>query len=107
MLYCFYVCFSLYFQNSIKKTSSIEDVEEFLKKNSKKRIKAIVESVIDGSTIKLLLLPEGHMITLYLSGIKVFFSFFRIDLYNVIDCDNLNWINHKTIFMNNSCLSLK
>lgn len=46
-------------------------MEAFLKKNSKKRIKAVVESVIDGSTIKLLLLPEGNMITLYLSGIKV------------------------------------
>lgn len=48
-------------------------MEAFLKKNSRKRIKAVVESVIDGSTIKLLLLPEGNMITLYLSGIKVKF----------------------------------
>nr|QBI71272.1 ebna2 binding protein P100 [Essigella californica] len=57
-------------KNPAKKSSSIDDVEGFLKKNSKKRIKAVVESVIDGSTIKLLLLPEGNMITLYLSGIK-------------------------------------
>ncbi|XP_050421861.1 staphylococcal nuclease domain-containing protein 1-like [Adelges cooleyi] len=53
-----------------KKNNTIDDVEAFLKKNQKKRIKAIVESVIDGSTIKLMLLPEGYMITLYLSGIK-------------------------------------
>lgn len=59
------------FQNPAKKNNSIDDVEAFLKKNSKKRIKAVVESVIDGSTIKLMLLPEGYMITLYLSGIKV------------------------------------
>lgn len=57
-------------KNTAKKNNSIDDVEAFLKKNSKKRIKAVVESVIDGSTIKLLLLPEGNMITLYLSGIK-------------------------------------
>nr|QBI71269.1 ebna2 binding protein P100 [Daktulosphaira vitifoliae] len=57
-------------KNALKKSGVIEDVEVFLKKNAKKRIKAIVESVIDGSTIKLMLLPEGQMITLYLSGIK-------------------------------------
>ena len=63
-------------QNTAKKNNSIDDVEAFLKKNSKKRMKAVVESVIDGSTIKLLLLPEGNMITLYLSGIKVRYFFF-------------------------------
>jgi len=77
-----------------KKNSSIDDVETFLKKNSKKRIKAVVESVIDGSTIKLMLLPEGNMITLYLSGIKVtyFIKYIKlillhdtkINLYNTI-----------------------
>lgn len=59
------------FQNSFKKNSSIEDVEAFLKKYSKKRIKAIVESVMDGSSLKLMLLPEKKMINLYLCGIKV------------------------------------
>jgi len=57
-------------KNNTRKNNSIDDVEAFLKKNSKKRIKAVVESVIDGSTIKLMLLPEGYMITLYISGIK-------------------------------------
>ena len=61
--------------------SPIVDEEAFLKKNSKRRIKAIVESVIDGSTMQLLLLPEGNMITVYLSGIKVRFFFKHAPIY--------------------------
>ncbi|KAL5238927.1 hypothetical protein ACI65C_006337 [Semiaphis heraclei] len=53
-----------------KKNNTIYNVDTFLKKNSKKHLKAVVESVFDGSTIKLFLLNEGSMINLYLSGIK-------------------------------------
>ncbi|XP_060857641.1 staphylococcal nuclease domain-containing protein 1-like [Metopolophium dirhodum] len=57
-------------KNTAKKYSSIDDVKSFFKENSKRRIKAVVESVIDGTTMKLLLLPERNMIRLYLSGIR-------------------------------------
>jgi len=57
-------------KNIAKKNNFIDDVESFFKKNSKTHIKAIFESVIEGTTMKLLLLPERNMILFYLLRIR-------------------------------------
>ncbi|CAI6373959.1 unnamed protein product [Macrosiphum euphorbiae] len=57
-------------KNTAKKYNSIDDVESFFKKNSITRIKAVVESVIDRTTMKRLLLYERNMILFYLSLIR-------------------------------------
>ncbi|XP_016662793.1 staphylococcal nuclease domain-containing protein 1-like [Acyrthosiphon pisum] len=57
-------------KNTVKKNNSIYNARLFFKKNSKTPIKAVVESVIDGTTMKLLLLPERNMILLHLSGVS-------------------------------------
>lgn len=50
---------------------TVENMRGFLDKHSKKRIKAVIEHVRDGSTVKALLLPDFYTITLMLTGIRV------------------------------------
>ncbi|CAH0577989.1 unnamed protein product [Chrysodeixis includens] len=49
---------------------SVESPKQFVNKFNNLPIKAIIEYVRDGSTVRLCLLPEFHQITLMLSGIR-------------------------------------
>ena len=50
---------------------TIDNPHNFVQKYSKKPIKAVIEHVRDGSTVRAFLLPEFYHITLMLSGIRV------------------------------------
>lgn len=50
---------------------SVENPKQFVNKHNGQPIKAIIEYVRDGSTVRLCLLPEFCQITLMLSGIRV------------------------------------
>jgi staphylococcal nuclease domain-containing protein 1 len=50
---------------------SIDNLRNFVDKCGRKPIKAVVENVRDGSTVRVLLLPDFYHITLMISGIKV------------------------------------
>ena len=61
-------------------TWQIENPKQFVDRNSGKLIKAVIEHVRDGSTVRALLLPEYQHITLMISGIRV--SYFLENLKN-------------------------
>lgn len=48
-----------------------DDPRSFVDQSNGKPIKAIIEHVRDGSTVRLFLLPDFHYITLMISGIRV------------------------------------
>lgn len=54
---------------------SIENMRNFSDKYGEKPIKAIIEHVRDGSTVRCFLLPDFYHITLMLSGIRVRLNF--------------------------------
>ncbi|KAL7636680.1 UNVERIFIED_CONTAM: hypothetical protein RMT77_012429 [Armadillidium vulgare] len=56
---------------------SVEDVRAFVDKHKGKPMKAIIEHVRDGSSVKAFLLPDFYNITLMISGIKC--PLFKLD----------------------------
>lgn len=50
---------------------SVDNMRTFVDKNNFKPIKAIIEHVRDGSTVRAFLLPDFYHITLMISGIRV------------------------------------
>ena len=50
---------------------TIDSPHNFMQKCGKKPIKAVIEHVRDGSTVRAFLLPDFYHITLMLSGIRV------------------------------------
>lgn len=50
---------------------SVENMRAFVDKHQYKPIKAIIEHVRDGSTVRAFLLPDFYHITLMISGIRV------------------------------------
>jgi hypothetical protein len=50
---------------------TVDNPHNFVQKCGKKPIKAVIEHVRDGSTVKAFLLPDFYHITLMLSGIRV------------------------------------
>ena len=55
---------------------NIDNPQNFIDKCAKKPIKAVIEHVRDGSTIRAFLLPDFYHITLMISGIKVIYFLF-------------------------------
>ncbi|XP_066257957.1 staphylococcal nuclease domain-containing protein 1 isoform X2 [Euwallacea similis] len=49
---------------------SIENLRTFVDKNEGKRLKAVIEHVRDGSTVRAFLLPDFHYITVMVAGIR-------------------------------------
>ncbi|CAH1129973.1 unnamed protein product [Ceutorhynchus assimilis] len=49
---------------------SLENIKAFVDKNEGKPIKAVIEHVRDGSTVRAFLLPDFHYITLMIAGIR-------------------------------------
>lgn len=54
---------------------SMENMRMFVDKQNYKPIKAIIEHVRDGSTVRAFLLPDFYHITLMISGIRVSYKF--------------------------------
>lgn len=55
-----------------------ENQRNFVEQSNGKPIKAIIEHVRDGSTVRVFLLPDFHYITLMISGIRVSHFFFSL-----------------------------
>lgn len=50
---------------------NIDNMKHFVERNQGKPIKAVIEHVRDGSTVRAFLVPEFYHITLMISGIRV------------------------------------
>jgi staphylococcal nuclease domain-containing protein 1 len=50
---------------------NIDNMKHFVERNQGKPIKAVIEHVRDGSTVRAFLLPDFYHITLMISGIRV------------------------------------
>jgi len=59
----------------------IEDVKEFVEKRRNKPIKAVIDSVRDGSTVRAFLLPDFHNATIMIHGIRVSVNFLPFHLF--------------------------
>lgn len=63
---------SIWFQNHVRDIKwSVENPKQYVNKFNGTPIKAIIEYVRDGSTVRLCLLPDYTPVTLMLSGIRV------------------------------------
>ena len=59
-----------------------ENLRNFVDQQNYKPIKAIIEHVRDGSTVRAFLLPDFHYITLMISGIRVSYIHHFFSIYN-------------------------
>lgn len=62
---------------------SVENSKAFVNKFNGQPLKAIIEYVRDGSTVRLCLLPDYIPITMMLSGIRVSKHYFKLVSYDI------------------------
>ena len=61
-------------------TWEVPDARQLVEQYRGRRIKAVVENVRDGSTVRAFLLPDFYHVTIMLSGVRV--SYFSLNLRN-------------------------